>query len=425
MSVPTENVSAVGPTDRSNLRRNRNFVNLWIAESISQIGSQISIVALPLLAILSLGASPAQMGFLTAAGTAPALLIGLFVGVWVDRVRRRPLMLAADLVRGVLLLSVPAAWWLGLLRIEMLYVVAFLTGALTVIFDVTWLTVLPSIVRRGQLVEANSKLHLSASIAQVTGPGAGGLLIGLIGAPIAIVIDALSFVASAFFIKKVSEDNIVDKGVRAAGNLRREITEGLAFVFRSEVLRPLIYSKILVTLSAGMFFAVYFLFMADNLDLGSTAIGIVLATGGIGAIAGASIAGRLAGRTTEGRAVIGGQFFFGVFGMTIPFAIFFPSVALALIILSEMLQWLAHIVAQVNELSIRQATVPDRYLGRVNSVFQFFGRGMTPLGALAGGLLGELVGVPATLVIASVGFLGAFLFVLASPVRGFAVIGED
>ena len=357
------------------LRQNRDFVNLWIAESISQVGSHISIIALPLLAISVLDASPSQMGYLTAAGTAPFLFFGLFVGVWVDRVRRRPLMFAADLARGILLLSVPALWWMGELRIEMLYLVALATGFLTLVFDVSWLTFLPSVVRRGQLVEANGKLQVSASVAQVSGPGAGGLLVGIAGAPIAVLIDAISFLISAVFILRVSSIEKVESGLESARNVRREIMEGLKFVYRDDVLRPLIYSKIVVTYSAGIFFAVYVLFMADDLNLGATTIGVVFAVGGVGSLVGASLSNRISLRAGPGMAVVGGLLFFGVFGLTIPLAVLLPAVALLMVVLSELLQWLTYIIAQINEVAIRQSLVPDRYLGRVNSVFQFFGRG--------------------------------------------------
>ncbi|CAN5491341.1 MFS transporter [soil metagenome] len=419
----TIDASAVVPADGgTGLKSNRDFLNLWVAESISQVGSHVSIIALPLVAILVLDASPAQMGFLTAASTAPFLIIGLFVGVWVDRVRRRPLMIAADIVRGLLLLSVPFAWWAGFLRLELLYAVALLTGALTVVFDVAWLTFLPSIVRRSQLVEANSKLQMSASVAQVTGPGAGGALVSLVGAPVAILLDAISFFVSAIFLIRVSPSEVKKRTAAAVSSVRRDVIEGLAFVYQNEVLRALVYSKLVVEFSAGIFFAVYVLFMASDLGLGATAIGIVFATGGIGSLVGAVMSDRLSGRFGPGKTVIGGQFWFGVFGLTIPLAVLFPAIALVLVILSELLQWLAIIVSKVSELAIRQASTPDRYLGRVNSVFQFFGRGMTPLGAVTGGLLGEFIGVPATLVVASVGFLAAFLFVLISPVRGFTEI---
>ncbi|MEZ4522359.1 MAG: MFS transporter [Thermomicrobiales bacterium] len=409
----------------SGLRGNSDFVNLWIAESISQIGSHISLIALPLLAILALDASPAQMGLLSAAGTAPFLVIGLIVGVWVDRVRRRPLMIAADLLRAVLLLTVPVAWWGGFLRIELLYAVAVLTGSLTVVFDVAWMSFLPSIVRRGQLVDANSRLQVSASVAQVSGPGIGGVLVGIAGAPLAILTDAASFALSALFLLRAAPDGAQQKNAVEVSSIRRDILEGLRVVFRDSVLRALVYSKVLVTFSAGMFFAVYMLFMAEDLGLGATAIGIVFATGGIGSLLGAVIAERASSRFGTGVTVIHGQFWFGAFGVAIPLAVLFPAIALVMVVLSEFAQWMAHIVSQVNELSIRQAKVPDQYLGRVNSVFQFFGRGMTPIGALMGGFLGEVIGIPMTLVVATVGFFFAFLFVVFSPVRRFRLAHDQ
>ncbi len=403
---------------------NGDFRSLWIAETISQFGSHLSIVALPLLAVFVLGASPAQMGYLTAAGTAPFLMVGLFVGVWVDRVRRRPLMIAADFLRGLLLLSVPITWGLGILRIEMLYVVALLSGSLTVVFDVAWQAFLPSVVVRRQLVDANGKMQLSASVAQVAGPGLGGGLVGLAGAPLTILFDALSYLVSGVFLFRIRAEDAPNGDHASDTNLWCEVLAGLRMTFHIAVLRALIYSRVIVTLAAGIFFAVYVLFMVDSLDLGPAAVGLVLAMGGVGSLAGAAIAEPIVRRFGEGWTVIGGQFAFGVFGITLPLAVFFPSVALPMVIVSEFAQWMSFVISNVGDVSIRQASVSTRFLGRVSSVFQFFGRGLTPIGALAGGLLGELVGVPATIVLASVGFLLAFLFVLFSPLRSFRIEGD-
>lgn len=408
------------------LWRNRDFVNFWIAESISQAGAQVSLVALPLLAIYVLDAAPAQMGFLTAAGTAPFLFIGLFVGVWVDRLRRRPLMIAADILRGLLMLLIPAAWLLDMLRIELLYIVALLTGCLTVIFDIAWAAYVPTVVRRRNLVEANSKLQVSASVAQVAGPGVGGALVGLIGAPLTILIDAVSYFASGAFLLRIKAAESHAEASEDGKKIWSEVASGLRLTFHHDLLRGLVLSRIVVTYSAGIFFAVYVLFMAEDLGLGATAVGLVFAVGGIGALLGAAIAGRMSRRFGEGRAVIGAQFAFGAFGITLPLAVFVPAIALPMVLLSEFAQWMAHVVSQVNDHSIRQSSVEDRYLGRVVSVFQFFGRGLTPLGAITGGLLGELIGVPLTLVVASAGFMVAFLFVLFSPLRQFRLgAGEE
>jgi MFS family permease len=417
-------VSAEASADRS-LRRNADFVNLWIAETISQAGSQVSLVALPLLAIYVLDAAPSQMGFLAAAGTAPFLFIGLFVGVWVDRVRRRPLMIAADVMRGLLLLLVPLAWMLDMLRIEMLYAVALLTGCLTVVFDVAWQAYVPTVVRRRNLVAANSKLQVSASVAQVTGPGVGGALVGLIGAPLTILVDAASYLVSGAFLTRIRAEEQSVECAKPRQNVWKEVVAGLRLTYASALLRALIYSRVVVTFSSGVFFAVYVLFMADNLGLGATAVGLVFALGGLGSLLGAAVAERLSHRFGEGRTVIGAQFAFGAFGITLPLAVFVPAIALPMVLVSEFAQWMAHIISQVNDHSIRQSTVEDRYLGRVSSVFQFFGRGLMPLGALTGGVLGELIGVPLTLVVASGGFLVAFLFVLFSPLRSFDLAAAE
>src|SRR5262249_23335746 len=174
-----------------------DFMRLWAGQTVSQLGSTVTREALPYTAILALGATPIQMGLLGAAGAAPLLLLGLLAGVWVDRLRRRPVMIAADLGRAVLLLSVPGAYLLGLLRIEQLYVVAALVGVLSVFFDVAYQAFLPSLVQREQIFEGNSKLGMSGSVAEIAGPPLGGTLVQLVGGPVTILLDALSFVFSA------------------------------------------------------------------------------------------------------------------------------------------------------------------------------------------------------------------------------------
>lgn len=405
--------------DHVSLWRQADFRNLWIAETISQFGSQVTIVAFPLLAVLVLNASAAQMGFLNAAESAPALLFGLLLGVWVDRLQRRRLLIVADVARALLLFSIPIAWWLDVLRIEQLFVVAFLVGGLTFLFNVSWQAYVPSVVRRRRLVDANSKLHVSHSIAQVGGPGLGGSLVALLSAPLVILIDAISYLVSAFFVVRIKVEEIPEQRGVVGRSIRREVGEGLRSVFGNAILQPIALSGVVVSFFAGTFFAVYVLFMASDLGLGGGAIGLVLAAGGIGSLIGAGIAGRFAERIGEGRTVIVGRFLFGAFGIPIPLAILFPSIALPMIVISECLQWMAHVLALVSEISIRQAVTPDRLLGRMASTFTFLKTGAMPFGAISGGLLGEAIGVPATLVVATVGFMVAFLFVLFSPLRGY------
>lgn len=369
--------------------------------------------------MLTLDASAAQMGLLSAAGTLPFLLIGLFVGVWVDRLRRRPLMIAADLLRGAVLTWVPLAWALDLLTIRQLYAVALLTGALTVIFDSAWQAFLPSVVSKRRLVDANSKLHVSASAAQVVGPGAAGLLVGLITAPLTILLDAISFFWSAAFLHRITPVERRHESTATGQTLRRDIQEGLGAVFGNVILRPLAISGATVTFFAGAFFAVYILFLSEDLGLGSTAVGIVLATGGVGSLVGAAIAAPIVRRIGEGPTVIVARFLFGLFGLSIPLAVLFPSIALAMVIASETLCWMMVIIGIIAEISIRQTVTPDHLLGRMAATFQFLKHGVTPFGALMGGLIGEFLGLPATLVIASTGFMAAFVFVALSPLRSY------
>jgi MFS family permease len=393
----------------------RDFTKLWAASAISDVGSHVSALALPLIAALSLGATAWQMGLLSAAGTAPTLLIGLFAGVWVDRLRRRPLLIAADLGRAALLLAIPLASVLDALRIELLCVVALLAGALTVLFDVSHVSFLPSLIGRERLVEANSRLEATESVARVTGPGLGGVLIGLLGAPFTLLIDALSFLASALFITRIRVTEPAPAHARAG--LAREIREGLGAVSRHTVLQVLAGCSATTSFFGLMFMAVYVLYMTRDLGLGPVGVGLVFATGGVGALAGALVAQPLARRFGPGPAMIVAQLLFGLSGLAVPLAVLAPAVALPMIVGSEFAQWMTVTVYYVNTVSVRQAITPDRLQGRVNATIRFVAGGAMPLGSLSGGLLGGLIGLPLTLVVAEPGMLSAFLWLLLSPVR--------
>ena len=402
------------------LWRHPSFLKFWAASAISDVGSQVSALALPLIAALTLGATPWQMGLLSAAGSVPTLLVGLFAGVWVDRVRRRPLLIGADLGRAALLLTIPIASVCGLLRIEILYVVALSAGVLTVLFDVTFLAFVPSLVERAQLVEANSKIETTSSAAQVAGPGLGGLLVGVLGAAFAVVIDALSFVASALFISGIRVAEPAPAGGRTG--VAAEIGEGLREVFTHGILRVLAGCSATTNLFGRMFLAVYVLYMTRDLGLGSVGVGLVLATGGLGALAGALVAGPVTRRFGPGPTMITAQLVFGLTGMAVPLAVLVPRVALPMIVGSEFGQWMAVTTYYINAVSVRQAMIPDRLRGRVNATMRFIAGGVLPIGALIGGALGSVIGLPLTLVVAEFGMLLAFLWLLLSPVRGLRVL---
>jgi MFS family permease len=405
------------------LWRHPDFLRLWSAESISQLGSQVTLLALPLLAAITLDATPFQVGLLAALGWTPWLLFGLVAGVWVDRLPRRPLMIAADLGRAAVLATVPLAALLGLLRMEVLYTVAFLTGALTVVFDVAYLAYLPTLVARDDLVEGNSKLETSASAAQIVGPGIAGLLVRLIGAPGAILVDALSFAGSALLIGRI---RVPEPARPAAGatasdpaserrHVLREIGEGMGAVARQPILRALAAASATTNLAGYLFLSIYVLYMTDELHLSPAAVGLVFATGGVGALVGTVAAGPARARFGVGRTILGAQVLFGVTGLLVPLAVLVPAIALPLVVAAEFLQWLMVLVYDVNAVSLRQAITPDRVMGRVNATMRFLVWGMRPFGALLGGLLGGLIGLPLTLVVGELGMFVAFAWLLASP----------
>lgn len=384
------------------------FRKFWAAETTSAIGSHVTIVALPLLAALTLDASPAQMGLLSAASTAPFLLIGLFVGVWVDRVRRSPLLIAADLTRAALLAVIPLAWFTGWLSMGLLYSVALGSGSLTVVFEVASLSLLPALVGRESLVEGNGKLEASRSLAQIGGPGIAGWLVGLVGAPLAILLDAVSYVVSAVFLTrmaKLSPEKMPTVSSHEARNVLKDAVEGLRTVFAHPLLRSLVLCSANINFFGFVFLSVYVLYLTRDLGLGPSAVGLVFALGGVGALLGALAANPAARRLGQGPAMAVSMVLCGLFGLAIPLAVVFPNVALPMVLTAEFAQWFFLVVYRVSEVSACQAATPDALLGRVNATQRFMVYGAIPLGGLLGGVLGEVISVPITLVVGMLGML--------------------
>jgi MFS family permease len=400
---------------RSGLWSHPDFVRFWTADSLSWIGTQVSQLALPLIAAVTLDASAFQVGALAAAGQAPLFLLGLFAGAWVERRKRRPILIAADFCRALLLLIIPFAALLDALSMPLLYVVAFCVGIFTVFFDVSYLSYLPALVGRDRLVEANSKLEASASGAQVIGPFIGGVLVGILTAPFAMLVDACSFVGSAFFLRRIETAEPEPEAPAVEQSIWRQIGDGLRYVGHEPTLRALAGCSAVTNFAGWVFLAVYILFMERELGLGATAIGLVFASGGVGALIGSLLAERLATRFGTGWTLVGSQFGFGVTGLLVPLAVLIPSVALPLVVAAEFLQWLMLLIYAVNAVSLRQRITPDAYLGRVNATFTFVARGVVPLGSLTGGVLGGLIGLPMTLVVGEIGMFLAVGWLLASP----------
>lgn len=402
---------------KTGLWGNPSFLNLWTAESISQVGAQISPVAIPLLAALTLHATPFQMGLLAAASGFPVLLIGLIAGTWVDRLRRKPIMLAMDIGRAAVLLVIPAAALLDFLSMPVLLVVSLLTGAQSVIFNAAYVSILPSLVERRDLPDANSKLYASVSLAQVIGPATAGVLVSWITAPMVIVLNAITYLGSAEFIRRIGPEERSDTDMPERQSFLREAREGLGALFGSPVLRAISLSSATINLAGWMFLAVYILYMTDDLGLSPGGVGLVFASGGVGALIGSVIAPRLASRWGTGPTIVWSAVLFGVFGLTVPLAILIPEAALPLVVFAELMQWLTLVVFNILAVSLRQTLTPGRLLGRVAASSQVLSQGMMPIGSLLGGIVGSLFGVQAALLAGVAGMFVAAAWVIASPVR--------
>ncbi|WP_410602240.1 MFS transporter [Amycolatopsis sp. lyj-90] len=399
---------------RDSLFFHADFRRLWASDTASQLGTFAGHTVIPLLAATVLAATPFQMGLLTAAETIAFLIIGLPAGVWVDRMRRRTLMLRADFVRAVLLLSIPVAWWAGVLSLTQLIVVATLVGVATVFFDVAYQSYLPSLVGREHLLEGNAKLQASQSVAYLTGPGIGGGLVQLAGAANAVLMTGAGFLTSALCLLRIRTVEEVPERHEDA-KLLPQIAEGLRFVFTDTTLRSIVACTATSNLFNGAFTAVQILFLNRTLGLPPAAVGIVLAIGGVGGIVGAVVAGKVTARLGQARSIWLVPLVTWPLQLLIPLAE--PGWKVALIPLALLFTGFGIIIYNVAQVSYRQAVCPDRLLGRMNASVRFVVWGMLPLGGLLGGVLGETIGIRATVWFAMIGEATALLWVVFSPLR--------
>ena len=397
------------------LTRDRDFLKLWGGQAISKIGSTITSVGLPLTAAFVLKASPLQMGILAGASGAGVLAFGLFAGAWADRLRRRPILIASDLARAALLSTIPLAATLHRLNMAHLYAVATLSGILTVFFDVSYQAYVPSLVNRRDLVEANSKLALTESIADVSGPGLTGLLVQLITAPMAILLDALSFLCSAVSVWLIRRPEPLPER-SPTPHMGREIAEGLAASWRNPLLRALLQRAAGGAFFGGFFGGLYFLFAVRELHMTPLLLGIVISVGGASNLLGALLAERLLHRLGLGRTLIGAAWMIGLAMLLVPLA-HGPVALSAAFLIAAQLGDMAWPIYNINATSLRQAVTPDRLLGRVNSAGHLLFWGALPLGALAGGAIAQAIGIRQTMLIATLGYLLSNLWFTFSPIR--------
>ncbi len=403
----------------SGLWRHPDFMKLWVGETVSVFGSQITMLALPLTAVLVLNATPSQMGFLTAIEFAPFLILSLFAGVWVDRLPRRPILMISNIGRTLLLGSIPLASMLEVLTIEYLYVVGLFVGIMTVFFDVAYQAYLPALVDRDQLVEGNAKLEVSRSVSYVAGPGLAGLLVQLITAPFAIALDALSFLFSSIcigLIRKPEPAKTVSQQQQKK-NVWAEIGEGLGVVFGNPLLRSIAGCTGTSNLFGNIGQAVFTIFVVRELGIGPALLGIIFAVGSVGGMIGAVLAGWVAKRFGVGPTIVVSAFSFGIAACFTPFATKPLEFAIPILIIGQFIMTVGGPIYNITQVSLRQAITPHRLQGRMNASMRFLVWGTMPIGSIIGGFLGESIGLRPTLIVAAVGSFISFLFVAFSPVR--------
>ena len=401
---------------RPSLWHHRDFLRLWVGDSISQIGTAVSLIALPLLAIKVLDATPFEVGLLTTFETAAFLLVGLPAGAWVDRLRRRNVLIVTDVGRAALLGSLPLAWYFDLLALPQLYLVALVTGVLTVFFDVSYQSYLPSLVGRDYLVEGNAKLEASRAVAQIAGPSIGGGLVQWLTAPYAIVVDALSYLWSAVWVGAISSRE--ERPQKAPDrHLGREIREGLSFVLRHRLLRAITATTGMSNLFSTILNTAFIIVLADQaqLDLSAGTIGLVFTVGSVGGLLGAVVAERVARRVGQGITI-----WLSIL-VSAPFALVTPLVQQGWVLWIVAACWAVIgffvVIYNVTQVSFRQGLCPERLLGRMNATIRFLVWGTMPLGGFIGGVLGSTIGVRATMWVGAIGMALSFLPAFLSPLR--------
>jgi MFS family permease len=394
-----------------------DFGRLWAALSVSLMGTEITALALPLLAALTLGASALEMGILAAAGQVPFLLFSLPAGAWIDRLPRRPVLIATDVASSLLLLSVPLAVPFGGPNFPHLVVVAFGVGTMTVVSEVAHYAYVPSLVGRERLTESNSKLQVSYSAAAAAGPGLAGALVQLPSAPVAVLADAMSFPISAALLRSIRRPEPPPVRSDAGLPMRRSIADGMRKLLGHPLLRAIIVASVPITFFTSGFLALYVLYATRELGLGPATIGLIFAAGGVGAISGAMLARRAAAHFGVGPAIIGGWVLAAAGSLLVPLAVGPTVVVVVILALSKAFEGVTDTVANIHQWSLRQVVTPDHLAGRVTAGHRFAVYGAGAAGALAGGALGTALGLRPALFLCAVGALLSPLLAVFSPLR--------
>jgi MFS family permease len=401
--------------DTRRRRGDRAFRALWVGQSVSQLGSQVSLVVLPLIAAVTLGASAFQVGLLAALETLPYLLVSLPAGMLADRVERRRLLITADVGRALVLLAIPGAYLAGVLSMPLLLAVALLNGTLSVVFDVAYQSYLPHLVPEDELVDANQRLEMSNAGAQVAGPPAAGLIMAGIGAPVAVLLDAGSYLVSALAVLRSPRfRRPMARPIEPAGMAERMLS-GMRHVRGDAVMRDLAISTATFNLASSSIFAVLVVFATRDVGIDPAGFGLLMGLGNVGFLVGAAAVGRVTARIGSGQALFLGSWLGALAMILLPMAS--GPLAAGALLLARFTGAMAASIFNVNAYAVRQARVPDAILGRVNATFRLLDWGTVPIGALMGGTIGSLAGVRWALLLAAILGLASMLWLVRSPVR--------
>ena len=393
------------------LQEHAVFRRFWLGQTVSLFGDQISLIAIPLVAVLILDAGPAQMGYLTAALLAPNLFFSLHAGAWVDRRgNRRRTMIVADLGRAALLTTIPLAYAFDVLTMAQLYVVGFLAGTLTVFFFVADSSLFVTLVEREEYVQANSLLHGSRAFSYVAGPSVGGILVQVLKAPLAVLADAISYLVSAFCLATISPREAETEPAE-----RGHVAAGVRYVARSPTIRASLLATATINLFNFVFHALFILYAVQTLDVRPATLGLVLGAGAVGGLIGAAVTGRLGRRIGIGPTFVLGCVLFPAPLVLVPLAGGPQWLVLALLFLAEFWSGMGVMILDISGGSIFAALIPHRLRSRVAGAYMVVNNGVRPIGSLLGGFLGSAIGLRPTLWIAVVGAIAGFLWLLPSP----------
>jgi MFS family permease len=399
------------------LWQHQDFRKLWLGQTVSELGTVVTRTAMPLVALLVLGAGPWELAVLVIVSSMGVLLVGLFAGAWVDRLRRRPLLIWDDFIRAALLLSIPVAYALGALRIEQLYVVMFFESCLGALFDAAYPAYVPTLIGRDRLVEGNSRLATSSSIAEIGGPGFAGGLVQIVSAPFAILVDAFSFLVSAITLMLIRAPEPARPAREATTRIVQEIAEGLRVVRRHAIVFPLAARSVPAHVFGAFYGVLYSIYLLRELHLDPFLLGIVISAGGVGALVGSLFASRVVNGLGIGRALVGTAIAASALGVLTPLAQGPVAVAALMVFLPQLIGDGLQTIEGVAERSLIQGVIPDRLLGRVNATLDVVSHGVGyPLGAIVAAVIAEQLGVRGAIAIGWAGMALSLLFLVFSPI---------